>query len=180
MQPNKKLLSDETIKAYQQQFMKMQKLKFSKEGDEEFIEKIEVTSEQISNLQTRTDVNGFEIINDEPKHLCGTGLYPRPIETFIGSVANCLEISALLYFSFSNLKVESVKVKVEAFIDKRSILKDDNAPLLGYYDFKYTFYVKSDESLKKIQNVLKKVEESCPVKGTLNRSNKFKNELVIN
>ncbi len=48
MQPNKKLLSYDTVKAYQQQFMKMQKLKFSKEGDEEFIEKIEVTSEQLT------------------------------------------------------------------------------------------------------------------------------------
>lgn len=179
MQAYKKLLSDDTIKAYQLRFKKMQKLKFSKEGDEEFIEKIEATSEQISNLQVKTDVNDFEIINDEPKKLCGTGLYPRPIELFIGSVANCLEISALLYFSFSNLKVESVKVKVEAFIDKRSILKDVNAPLLGFYDFKYTFYIKSNEDKKKIQKVLKKVEKNCPVKGTLNRSNEFKNELVI-
>lgn len=179
MQAHKKLLSDDTIKAYQQRFKKMQKLKFSKEGDEEFIEKIEVTSEQINNLQVKTDVKGHEIINDEPKKLFGTGLYPRPIDIFIGSIANCLEISALLYFSFSNLKVESVKVKVEAFIDKRSILNDENAPLLGYYDFKYTFYVKSDENLKKIQNVLKKVENNCPIKGTLNRSNEFKNELVI-
>lgn len=177
MQAYKKLLSDDTIKAYQLRFKKMQKLKFSKEGDEEFIEKIEATSEQISNLQVKTDVNDFEIINDSK--LCGTGLYARPIETFIGSVANCLEISALLYFSFSNLKVESVKVKVEAFIDKRSILKDVNAPLLGFYDFKYTFYIKSDEDKKKIQKVLKKVEKNCPVKGTLNRSNEFKNELVI-
>jgi len=92
---------------------------------------------------------------------------------------NCLEISALLYFSFSKLKTNSIKVKFEAKYDKRYVLPDEGAPLLGLYDIKYTWYIDTLEPLEKIGKVLKKVEKYCPVKGTFSRTHKYQQEIVL-
>ncbi|MHA1728922.1 MAG: OsmC family protein [Promethearchaeota archaeon] len=179
MRKSKKLLSDETVKAYQDRLSEMERLKFSKDGDEKFIERVCAISEQINNLHVRTNVNEFVIENDEPKNLGGFNNAPRPIDTFLASLANCLEITSLLYCSFSNLNVESIKVKVEADIDKRSTLSDKEAPLPGFYNIKITYYIKMDEKLKKIKQVFKKVKDNCPIKGTLSRSHKIDYKIEI-
>ena len=84
-----------------------------------------------------------------------------------------IEITALLYLSFSNINVNSIKVKVEGTYDKRSALEPKKEPLPGFYDIKYTWYIDSEENPEKVEQIIKKVEEVCPIKGTLNRTHIF-------
>ena len=175
----KKLLTNESIDAYMERFNTMLKYRFTEKGDELFIEKMVAESEQVNNLHVRTKIKDLVIENDEPEELGGTNIAPRPMETLLASLANCLEISALLYFSFSNLKIKSVKVRVEASFDKRAVLIVKEAPLPGFYDFNYTWYIDSEENIKSIKNVLKKVERNCPVKGTMSRSSEFTENIIL-
>ncbi len=176
---SKKLVSQEAINAYMERFQSMVKHKFTEKGDELFIASLVAESEQVNNLHVRAKVNEFEIDCDEPKELGGSNKAPNPMQSLLASLANCLEISALVYFSYTNLKVDSVKVKVEATYDKRYVLTDKNAPLPGFYNIKSIWHVDTNEPREKIENVLKKVEENCPVKGTFSRSHDFNTELVI-
>ena len=174
---NEKLISDDTLKAYRDRFQKMQEHKNTEKGDELFISRLVAISEQIDNMHVKAKIGDFEIENDGPKELVGTTNMPSPIPMFLATYANCLEITALLYLSFSNVKVNSIKVKIEATLDKRSALDPINEPFPGLYDIKYTWYVDTEESLKKIDLILKKAEEICPVKGTFNKHHEFPREI---
>jgi len=176
---NKKLISDETYKAYKERFLKMQKHKATEKGNELFISRLVAISEQIDNLHVKAKIGDFEIENDGPKELGGSANLPGPMPMFLATFANCLEITALLYLSFSNVKVNSIKVKIEGTHDKRSALDPKKEPFPGFYDIKYIWYVDTEESLKKIDRILKKAEEICPVKGTFSINHIFSRKIEL-
>lgn len=176
---SKKLITDESVNAYIERLKNIQKHKFSKKGDELFITKLVAESEQMSNLHVRAKVNDFEVESDEPQALGGTGNFPTPMESLLASLANCLEIACLLYFTFDRVNVTSVKVKVEAYYDKRAVLPDKEAPQPGFYDVNFTYIVESNEPEEKIKRTLERVENNCPVKGTFSRSHEYRNQLML-
>ena len=175
----KKLLSEEIITAYMNHLQSMNEHKFTKKGDELFITKLIAETEQVNNLHVRTKIGEFILENDEPKDLGGSNTASTPMQMLLATLAKCLEITALLFFSFSNYKIDSIKVKVEASFDKRSILPYKKAPLPGFYDISYTWYIETEERLKKIERVLEKVEKLCPVKGTFSRVHVFKQDVEL-
>jgi uncharacterized OsmC-like protein len=168
-----KLLTDETNEAFMNRFKLMQKHKNSAKGDELFVSKLVAVSEQVSNLHVRSKINGFEINNDGSRDLGGFNNGPSPTEALLGCLANCCEQTALIYFTFSKIKVKSIKVKIEAKIDKRSSLNPREIPLPGFYDFKIMWFINSDDHPRKIKQVLAKVALNCPVKATIERSYEF-------
>ena len=178
MSDKEKLVTDQTIDAYIKRLKKMEEYHFNEKGNELFIEKYVARSEQVNNLYVNAIINDFKIFNDEPKDY-GTDRAPKPMETFLASIANCLEISALLYFSFAKLQIESLSVEVEGKIDKRSVLADKNRPSPGFFDIKIKWYIDSDESLNKIEGVIKKVYNNCHALGTLSKIHKFPKEIVL-
>jgi len=130
---NNKLISDETLKAYKIRFQEMKKNKDTEKGNELFVLKMVAFSEQIDNLHVKAKINNFEIENEGPKDLGGSGVIPGPMPMFLASIANCLEITALLYLSNSNMKVNSINVKVESNFDiKMHLIQKKNL----FQDFK--------------------------------------------
>jgi len=176
---NNKLISDETLKAYKIRFQEMKKNKDTEKGNELFVLKMVAFSEQIDNLHVKAKINNFEIENDGPKDLGGSGVIPGPMPMLLASIANCFEITALLYLSNSNMKVNSINVKVESNFDKRSALNPKKEPFPGFQDLKITWYIDTEENFKSIERILKKVEDICPVKGTLTRIHKFHQKIEI-
>jgi uncharacterized OsmC-like protein len=177
---SKKLITDESRIAYLNRNKKMQELGFSEKGDELFISTLVAESEQIDNLHVKARINKFEIENDAPEELGGISGTPPPMQALLATYANCLEITALLYFSFSNIKTNSIKVKVEATLDKRSALLTKEAPLPGFYNITQIWYIDSNESYNKIKKVIERVEKICPVGGTFLRSHEFTHNIVLN
>ena len=100
---SKKLITEESRIAYLNRNTKMQELGFSKKGDNLFISTLVAESEQIENLHVRAKISNFEIENDAPEDLGGKSGSPPPMQALLATYANCLEITALLYFSFSNI-----------------------------------------------------------------------------
>jgi len=174
-----KLVSDETLKAYMDRYEKMQKYLDTDEGDRLFVSKVTAVSEQIDNLHVKATNGNFVIENDGPKDLGGSGNVPGPMPMFLASLANCLEITALVYLSLSNVKVNSISVKVEAMHDKRSALNPNKEPLPGFFDIKYVWYIDTNENLKKVDRILKKAEEVCPVRRTCSKHHEFPREIHL-
>ncbi|TFG07808.1 MAG: OsmC family peroxiredoxin [Promethearchaeota archaeon] len=177
---SKKLVNDESITAYIERFKQMEKFGFTKKGDELFLSRLVAESEQVENLHVKSTINDLTIHNDAPLDLGGKSGCPSPMQSLLATHANCLEITALLYLSFSEVNVDSIKVKVEATLDKRSALSTKEAPSPGFFNMSHTWYVNSSEKPEKIEEVLKRVEEICPVGGTLLRSHEFKSKIVYN
>jgi len=174
-----KLVSNETLKAYMDRNEKMNKHQDTDEGDRLFISKVTAVSEQIDNLHVKATVGNFVIENDGPKDLGGSGSVPGPMQMFLASLANCLEITALLYLSFSKVEVKSINVKVEATYDKRSAFDPKKEPFPGFYDIKYIWYIETEENLIKVDRILKKAEDICPVKGTCNKYHEFPRKIQL-
>ncbi len=176
---NNKLISDDSLKAYKIRFKDMEKEKDTEKGKELFVIKMVAISEQINNLHVKAKINNIEIENDGPEDLGGSGEIPGPMPMFLASIANCLEITALLYLSYSNIKVNSINVKVEANYDKRSALNPKKEPFPGFHNLNITWYLNTEENFKKIERILKKVEDICPVKGTLTRIHTFHQKIEL-
>jgi len=175
-----KLLSDKIITAYLTRLENMNKYKFTEEGDELFIKKLIAETEQVNDLHVRTKIDDFIIESDEPEVLGGTNLAPNPMQSLLASLSNCLEITALLYFSFAKMKINTIKVRVEATFDQRAVLAVRNAPLPGFYNYVVTWYIDSEEKFRKIKQVLKKVESLCPVRGSFENPKTFKEKVILN
>ena len=173
------LISKESLNAYLKRLNEMRALKFSEEGDQKFITKIKAFSEQVDNLHVKARVNEGVLENDEPKELGGGGKFINPMESLLASIANCLELIALTYFSFFNLQIEDIKVGVEGIYDKRSMLKDKKAPSSGFYKISYKWYIRTNEKRKKVLKVLKQIERTCPVKATIEKEQNINGRLKI-
>jgi uncharacterized OsmC-like protein len=158
----------------------MQELGFTEKGDELFRSKLVAQSEQIENLHVKAKIGNLEIENDAPEDLGGKSGTPSPMQSLLATYANCLVITALLYFSFSNISANSIKVRVEAILDKRSALLSKEAPLPGFFNIGHTWYIDSNEKLNLIKKVLERVEKVCPVGGTFLRSHKLTHEIILN
>ena len=141
-------------------FKGMQRNRSSQSGKELFIQKVTVVSEQINNLHVRATINEFKIDNDGSEELGGSHKSPSPMESLLATLANCLEQTALLYFTVMGLKINSVKVMVEGTQDKRSSLNPKESPFPGFYDFHITWFVDSSDDLKRIKRIVEKVKDS--------------------
>lgn len=174
-----KLVNEKIIAAYTKRLENMNKYKFTEKGDELYISTLVAEAEQLQDLHVRSKIGDLTIECDAPKDLGGSGKISSAMMLLLASLANCIELSALLYFTFANVKINSLKVKIEATYDKRAVLNTKNSPLPGFYKYKIKWYIDSDEKMRKIQQVLKKVEKNCPVRGSLERPNEFLEEIVI-
>ncbi|MFO8017874.1 MAG: OsmC family protein [Promethearchaeia archaeon] len=173
------LVSKKSLNSFLDRIKNMRKLKFSERADELYITERSATSQQIKNLHVKAKVGGKVLENDESKELGGTGNYLNPMEALLASIANCLETSALIYFSFLNLNVEEIQVKVNGIYDKRSILKEKDSPPPGYYKIHYHWYIKTEEKKQKVEHALQQVEEICPVKATIERQQTIEGRITI-
>lgn len=130
-------------------------------------------------MHEKVIIENLTFENEGPKDLGGSGNIAGPMQLLLASLANCLEITALVYLSFSNVQVQSVKVKVEALYAKISAINPRKEPFPGFYDITYVWYVEKDERFKKVDQILRRVEELCPVKGTCNRHYDFQREIQL-
>jgi uncharacterized OsmC-like protein len=173
------LISQKAINAYKERLKRMNSL--LEASPDKFIDKYTAVSQQVENLHVKAKIGDFEIESDEPEDLGGENTAPNPMQLLLASIANCLELTALTFFSLLDLKVASIKVKVSAYYDKSVMLKATDVlnTIPGFYDFTLDWYVRTEENSLKVQKVLDKVQRICPVKGTITKENQFSQEVHI-
>ena len=169
------MIKEETITACAKQAEELMKYKFTKEGNELFISTLVAETEQVENMHLKTKINDLVIECDTGKPMGGSGLHASPMQLLLVSIASCLEQTALLTFHFNGVDIKSLKVKIEATYDKRSIL----GVKPGFYEYNITWFIETSARERKVQRVLKKVEELCPVRGSLINPKYFSEEIVI-
>ncbi len=176
---NNSLISTESINAYKERLKRMRSC--NRSSPEIFLDKYTAVSEQVENLHVKAKVGDFEVEADEPTKLGGFNKAPNPMQLLIASIANCLELTALTYFSFSNLKVNSVKVEVSAYYDKAFLIyqTENSNGFPGFYNFECNWIIETNEKLSKIEKILEKINSICPVKGTIANQNSFSHNIQL-
>ncbi len=174
------LISKGTIKAYLGQMKKFKELGNSKEGDQFFIKQLIVETEQIDNLHVKNKIEGFQLECDEGEELGGSNKAPNPMQMLISSLATCSLLSVVMFFTVMKLNVEHVKLELSAKFDMRGIINPKNREPPGLNDFHFKWFIKTEVPLSKIKKIIKRAEKMCPIRGTIERSNFFSQEIILN
>lgn len=133
----------------------------------------------VGNLGGKIEARDFELTFDHPEEEDGKNLGMMPGEIFLASLASCSVHFVQRYAEKFNIKLNSIKVSVEA--DNQPI-PDDEVDInsdLSYTNIHYTYEIDADNSEEEISNYIKFVDETCAIKKTVtNPSTPFSYTIV--
>ncbi|MDQ0215275.1 putative OsmC-like protein [Oikeobacillus pervagus] len=113
------------------------------------------------------NMNGKEVLIDEPKHLGGTDQGANPVEYVLSALGGCINVLVVSFAKLHDVEVKGVEVKIEGDLDPDGFLGKNPNVRAGYQEIRYQIYIDSPSSQENIQSLIEHVEKSCPVKDTL-------------
>jgi uncharacterized OsmC-like protein len=134
--------------------------------DEEFMNNITVTAEQVQSLHARLHVGYQDLEVDEPSENGGDGSAPTPVEMLLSAVAGCTELTWITFCTVAGLAVEKIEVNVEGSLDRRYFAVPSIPARLQ--SVKIISRVYTNEPEEKVGQVHEKIKSLCPVAGSLN------------
>jgi putative redox protein len=105
-------------------------------------------------LRAVADIDGFEVVADEPESSGGGGTGPQPTDLLLASVASCMAMSLAFVARKRGIDLAGLEVRVVGRYDG---LKFDRISVL----------ISSDTSAEVLQGLLGEAERVCYVSNTL-------------
>ena len=103
-----------------------------------------------------------EFIIDEGKQMGGQDLGPNPLQSVLGSLAACENVTARIAAREMNFNLEEISFEVKGTFDPRGFMGDPN--IRPYFESVIVeAKVKTNESDERIKELQQKVESRCPV-----------------
>ncbi|AKU25224.1 OsmC family protein [Anoxybacillus geothermalis] len=117
-------------------------------------------------VRSVADINGKQVIIDEPPALGGTDQGPNPVELVLAALGGCINVLVSLFASHHGVELKGVQVHVEGDLDPDGFMeKADVRP--GFLEIRYHIDIDSPSDPKNVQALIEHVERVCPVKDTL-------------
>lgn len=127
----------------------------------------EASVELKEGLTFEAKARNFSLIIDEPENLGGKNLGPNPVEYLLFALGGCLGIVIQVVANEMNLKVEGIKINLKGELNPLRFLGKDLRERAGYKKIIVEIDIKSNEPKEKLQELLKKVEERCPISDNI-------------
>lgn len=105
-------------------------------------------------LRAVADIDGFEVVTDEPEASGGSGTGPQPTDLLLASVASCMAMSVAFVARKRDVDLVGLEVRV---VGRYSGLKFDRISVL----------ISSDTRADVLQGLLEEAERVCYVSNTL-------------
>ncbi|TXT63189.1 MAG: hypothetical protein BAJALOKI1v1_770007 [Promethearchaeota archaeon] len=179
MKETETLLTKTTIKAYLERMKQIRKLRSDKKAESLFNKEFVVETEQIDNLHLENKIGNFIIECDEDDEVGGSNKAPNPMQLLLSSLASCSYLTVSLICSLMKLKVTHLKLRLSAKYDLRALWNNETNDPPGFYAFHFKWFISTKEPLSKIKKVIQKAAEICPVRGTIEKSNSFCQDIFI-
>ncbi|MCB2189678.1 MAG: OsmC family protein [Deltaproteobacteria bacterium] len=117
---------------------------------------------------------------DEPPLLGGKDSGANPVELLLAALGTCQEIMYAAMAALMDIPLNKVEVNARGYLDLKGLLAlDDNIPA-GYTEIKFETRLESPASKEQIAQLIKMVEDHCPVMDTLVRSISVKGKQWLN
>ncbi len=129
--------------------------------------KFNVTTELKEGLTFEAKARNFSLIIDEPVNLGGKDLGPNPVEYLLSSLGGCLGIVIMVIAKEMNIKIDSLKINLSGDLNPLRFMGKDFSERAGYKNIDVEIQIKSDASREKLEELIKKVEERCPVSDNI-------------
>ncbi len=149
----------------------------SSQPEKAFLNQIRAEARQVTNLQIRATVGDHAINVDEPEEKGGDGAAQSPVDTLVAALAACTEVNWVAYGTAFNLDIDKAVVEVEGTIDRRYVLAGAKGVPARLTAVKITSRVVTSAPRDKIERVYEKVQQFCPVAGSLHPE--IKKEYVL-
>lgn len=123
-------------------------------------------SKAVSHLQEGIKVEstsrGFKMILDEPIEAGGTNEGMNPVEALLCALGSCQCIVTKMVASKMGIELEDLKIELEGDLDPAGF-QGDTSVRPGFQNVRSKFIIKSNASEKKVERLIKVVEQFCPV-----------------
>lgn len=127
----------------------------------------EVSVELKEGLTFEAKARDFTFLIDEPENLGGKNLGPNPVEYLLFALGGCLGIAIQVVAKEMNLKIEGIKINLKGELNPLRFMGKDFSERAGYKKINVEIEIKSSETKEKLQELLKKVEERCPLSDNI-------------
>lgn len=127
------------------------------------------TGKWVGGLRVETQVRQFTLNFDEPPSLGGEDSAPNPVEGLLASFVGCLGIVAVVVAREKNLPLEGVEVEVEGDLDPRGFMGQYQLVRPGFLTVRFVVKVKGNLTEAEMQELLREIENRCPVSDTLGK-----------
>ncbi len=142
-----------------------------------FLRPVHAEARQVKDLHIRTTVGMHAIDIDEPVEGGGDDAAQSPVDTLVAALAACTEVNWVAYGAAFNLDMREASVFVDATIDQRYVLSGRSKVPARLIAVKILSRVVTSAPRDKVEKVHQKVQEFCPVAGSLHPD--IKKEYVL-
>ncbi|MCX8095324.1 MAG: OsmC family protein [Caldisericia bacterium] len=127
----------------------------------------EASVELKEGLTFEAKTRNFSFIIDEPENLGGKNLGPNPVEYLLFALGGCLGIVIQVVAKEMNLKIDKIKINLRGELNPLRFMGKDFSERAGYKKITVEVDIKSEESKEKLHELIKKVEERCPISDNI-------------
>jgi uncharacterized OsmC-like protein len=133
----------------------------------------------IKDQHSEAKVRGFNVVQDEPESIGGTGKGPTPTDYFIASIGFCENVIFVRNASLAGLSLDSLETTVSGSWDRRGLFEIDNiAPYFNSISVETK--VSTRDPIELVVQVARETHRRCPVHVTLARATEIVFKLVVN
>lgn len=118
-------------------------------------------------LTFEAKARNFSLIIDEPENLGGKNLGPNPVEYLLFALGGCLGIVIQVVSKEMNLKLDGIKINLKGELNPLRFMGKDFSERAGYKKIVVEVDIESKEPKERLQELLKKVEERCPISDNI-------------
>ena len=129
--------------------------------------RVKATSEGIT---VKAHAGKHEFIIDEAPQMGGKGLGPNPMQSVLGALAACENVTAHVVAREMNFNIEGLSFEINGEFDPRGFMGD--LSVRPYFQtISVEAKIKTSESEARIKELQEKVESRCPVYTMLKAAN---------
>ncbi|WP_456394860.1 OsmC family protein [Thermococcus sp.] len=136
-----------------------------------------ITGKSLSGTKLLAKVRDFEVLVDEPEEIGGTNEAPNPVEYLLVALAGCLNVTIRGIAEEKGIPVESLELALTGKLNPAKFQGLSEEGRAGFTEVTVSVYLKTDAPREKIEELLKEVEERCPVTDNLKNSTPVKIEI---
>ena len=129
--------------------------------------RVKATTEEIT---VKATAGKHEFIIDEGPQMGGKGLGPNPMQSVLGALAACENVTARVVAREMNFDIEGLSFEINGEFDPRGFMGDPG--VRPYFQaISVEAKVKTSESEARMKELQEKVESRCPVYTMLKAAN---------
>ncbi|MGM0432102.1 MAG: OsmC family protein [Spirochaetota bacterium] len=122
-------------------------------------------------LAVEAKSRNFTLRVDEPKQMGGNDSGMTPLEALLASFGSCISITTLMLAGMMNITIDDIDVEVFGEFDSDGFTGKNPNVRKGFQNIEALVRVKTEADRETIHELLKQVEQTCPVTDTLHGTN---------